>query len=89
MAGSSKFPTYLVPDDGVRYAYGDLVSLDQSSGRIEIVKDPQGDYEVMNFREATEYTETPTLLRVGLRKRETTPPTTDPESWSRQFPGRW
>jgi hypothetical protein len=69
MNASSRFPTHHVPDEGVRYVYGDVVRIDQSSGRVEIVKDPEGDYEVMNCRPATEYAAGPPLLRVGLRKR--------------------
>jgi hypothetical protein len=75
MAGSSRFPTHLIPDDGTRYAHGEVVHVDQSSGRIQIVVDPEGAYEVMNCRPATEYTDA-RLLRVDLRRREapTVPP---------------
>lgn len=91
MTGSSRFPTYHVPDEGVRYAPGDIVRIDQSSssGRIDIVKDPEGDYEVMNCRLATEYTGGPPLLRVGLRKRGTAPPLADPDPRPTRPPLRW
>ena len=42
MAGSSRFPTHLIPDDGTRYAQGEVVRVDQSSGQIRIVVDPKG-----------------------------------------------
>jgi hypothetical protein len=72
MAGSSRFPTHLIPDDGTRYAPGEIVRVDQSSGRIQIVKDPAGPYEVVHCRQATEYAGDIPLLRVDLRKRKGT-----------------
>jgi hypothetical protein len=69
MAGSSRFPTHLVPDDGTRYATGEIVRIDQSSGQVQIVVDQEGTYEVMNCRPATEYGSDPPLLRVDLKKR--------------------
>jgi hypothetical protein len=71
MAGSSKFPTHLIPDDGTRYTPGEVVRVDQSSGRIQIVVDSEGNFEVVNCRQATEYAGNIPLLRVDLRKRET------------------
>ena len=85
MAGSSKFPTHLISDDGTRYAPGDVVRIDQSSGRIQIVADPTGTYEVMNCRQATEYAGDTPLLRIGLRKRET-PPAGPPDPWAPRSP---
>lgn len=84
MSGSSRFPTHHIPDDGTRYALGEIVRVDQSSGRIEIVKDPAGDYEILSCRAATEYPGNPPLLRIGLRKRVmTTVEEPDPWSWTR------
>jgi hypothetical protein len=80
MAGSSRLPTHLIPDDGTRYATGEVVRIDQSSGRIQIVVDPAGNYEVVNCRQATEYGADPPLLRVDLRKREA-PPAASPDPW--------
>jgi hypothetical protein len=85
---SSRFPTYHIPDDGTRYAPGEVVRLDQSSGQIRIIKDPEGAFEVMSCRPATEYGSDPPLLRIGLRKREVrqaddTPP------WSQERLSRW
>jgi hypothetical protein len=73
-SGSSRFPTHHVPDDGTRYTEGEIVRVDHTSGRVRIIKDLEGDYEVMNCRRATEYGDTPPLLRVGLRKRVPPPP---------------
>ena len=84
MSESSRFPTHLIPDDGTRYAPGETVHVDRSSGRVQIVKDPAGAYEVMNCRPATEYADETPLLRVGLRKRAAPPvESTDPWSWQR------
>ena len=84
MAGSRRFPTHLIPDDGTRYPQGEVVHVDQSSGRIRIVVDPEGDYEVLNCRPATEYTDAP-LLRVDLRRRGLPPPA-PPDSWRPHAP---
>jgi hypothetical protein len=68
--------------DGTRYTPGETVRVDHSSGQVQIVKDPEGDYEVMGCRKATEYGGDPPLLRVDLRKREA-PPARDPDPWAR------
>ncbi len=73
MSTSGRFPTHHIPDDGTRYAPDNTVRIDHSSGRVEIVKDPAGAYEVMNCRPATEYVGDIPLLRIGLRKREARP----------------
>ena len=85
MAGSSRFPTHLIPDDGTRYASGDIVRVDQSTGRIQIVADPEGNYEVMNCRQATEYAGDTPLLRVNIRKREA-PPAAPADPWAPRSP---
>ena len=70
LSGSSRYPTHLIPDDGTRYAPDEIVRVDHSSGQLRIVKGPDGDYEVVSCRPATEYADDVTpLLRVGLRKR--------------------
>jgi hypothetical protein len=84
MSTSGRFPTHHIPDDGTRYAPGEAVRVDQSSGQVRIVKDPEGDYEVVGCRPATEYGGDPPPLRLGLRKREA-PRVEAPESWP---PGR-
>jgi hypothetical protein len=88
MAGSSRFPTHLIPDDGTRYAPGESVRVDHSSGRIQIIGDPQGTYEVVSYRPATEYGGDPPPLRINLRKREA-PPTGDTNPWAAGNPSRW
>jgi hypothetical protein len=85
---SSRFPTHHIPDDGTRYAPGEVVRVDHSSGQIQIVKDPQGSYEVMSCRPATEYGGNPPLLRVGLRKREI-PSADGTAPWSQERASRW
>ena len=88
MSTSSRFPTHHIPDDGTRYAPGDAVRVDHSSGQIQIVKDPEGSFEVMSCRPATEYGGDPPLLRVCLRKREAPRPA-DPDIWTPGRPSHW
>ncbi len=76
MSKTGKFSTHLVPDEGTWYTPGDVVRIDESKRQIQIVKDPMGEYEVASCRHATEYSGTPALLRVGLR-RGPTPEWTD------------
>jgi hypothetical protein len=88
MSGSSRYPTHHIPDDGTRYAPGEIVHVDQSSGQVAIIKDADGDYEILSCRSATEYGADPPLLRIGLRKRVAAPvnePTPWPPPWP---PGR-
>lgn len=68
MSKTGRFSTHHVPDIGIWFTPGDLVRLEESRSGIEIVKDPQGEYEVHSCRQATEYQGTPALLRVGLRR---------------------
>jgi hypothetical protein len=68
MSKTGKFSTHLVPDEGTWYAPGDVVRIDETRRQIQIVKDPMGEYEVSSCRHATEYSGTPALLRVGLRR---------------------
>lgn len=85
---SSRFPTYHLPDDGTRYAPGETVRVDQSSGRIEVVKDSEGAYEVVSCRPATEYGGDPPPLRIGLRKREV-PQADGIAPWSQERLSKW
>jgi hypothetical protein len=73
MGSSDRFPTHHVPDDGTRYAPGEIVHIDHSSGRIRVIKDPAGEYEILNCRQATEYGSATPLLRLGLRRLESSP----------------
>ncbi len=68
MSKVGKFSTHHVQDKGIWYTPGETVRLDESRTGVEIVKDPRGDYEVHSCRHATEYTGSPALLRVGLRR---------------------
>lgn len=68
MSKTGKFSTHLIPDQGIWYTPGETVRLDQSRSTVEIVKDMDGEYEVHSCRHATEYSGTPALLRVGLRR---------------------
>lgn len=79
MSKTGKFSTYHVQDKGIWYTPGETVRLDESRSGLEIVKDPHGEYQVHSCRQATEYTGTPALLRVGLRK-DTSPQPTNPQS---------
>jgi hypothetical protein len=79
-----KFSTHHVPDRGVWYAPGETVRLEESRSGVEIVKDPNGEYEVHSCRQATEYSGTPVLLRVGLR-RDAAPQRTEPPSGPYSF----
>jgi len=63
-----RLSTHHVPDTGIRFTPGDLVRLDPSPGHVSLIKDPDGDYEVMGCRPATEFREDPPLLRVDLRR---------------------
>ena len=85
-SGSHHYPTHHVPDDGTRYAPREFVRVDQSSGQVRLIADPEGDYEVMSCRPATEYTAGPPLLRADLRRRRRdAPPVEEPDPWA---PGR-
>ena len=88
MATSGRFPVHHIPDDGTRYVPGEPIRVDHSSGQIQLVKDPAGDYEVVTCRPATEYGGDPPLLRVGLRKREAPRPA-DSDPWTSGHPSRW
>ena len=68
MSKLGKFSTHHVPDKGIWYTPGETVRIEQSRSGVEIVKDPHGDYEVHSCRHATEYSGTPVLLRIGLRR---------------------
>ena len=88
MSGSSRYPTHHIPDNGTRYAPGEIVRVDQSSGQVAIIKDAGGDYEILSCRLATEYGGNPPLLRIGLRKRVSAP-AEEPGPWSSTRPNRW
>jgi hypothetical protein len=68
MSTTSRFSTHHVPDDGTWYTQGEIVRVDRSSAQVQIIKDPDGEYEVHSCRQATEYTGGTPLLRVGLTR---------------------
>jgi hypothetical protein len=68
LSETGKFSTHHVPAEGTWYAPGEIVRVDRSSSVVQIVKDPEGTYEVFSCRQATEYTGGTPLLRVGLKK---------------------
>jgi hypothetical protein len=72
MSGTGRYSTHHIPDEGIWYAPGETVRVDQSSGQAQIVKDPHGDHDVHGCRQATEYTDGVPLLRIDLRKRDAT-----------------
>ena len=53
MSEGGPYPSFYIPDEGVVYLPGEVVRVDESSGRPRIVKDEDGD---------------PPLLRVNLRR---------------------
>jgi hypothetical protein len=73
MNGTGRYSTHHIPDEGIWYAPGETVRVDQSSGQAQIVKDPHGDHDVHGCRQATEYTDGVPLLRIDLRKRDANP----------------
>ena len=86
-SGSHHYPTHHIPDDRTRYAPGEAVRVDQSSGQVRLIADPEGDYEVVGCRPASEYGDGPPLLRVDLRRRRRdTPPDETPDPWAPRRP---
>ncbi len=68
MAESGPYPSFYVLDDGTVYLPGELVRVDRSSRLTRILKDEDGEYEVVDWRRATELTDGPPMLRVNLRQ---------------------
>lgn len=68
MSKTGRFSTHHIPDQGIWYTPGETVRLDETRDSIQIVKDPEGQYEVHSCRRATEYTGDPALLRISLRR---------------------
>jgi len=81
MAG--KFSTHHIPDQGIRFAPGETVHVDRALAQVQIVKDPDGDYEVVGCRPATEFRDGTPLLRVDLKRIERTRiPPVEPHPWT-------
>jgi hypothetical protein len=68
MTEGGPFPSFYVADKDVPCLPGTPVRVDQSSTRVRIVEDPDGEYEVVNCRQATELDADPPMLRVNLRR---------------------
>ncbi len=81
MTQGGSYPSFYVPDDGTRYIAGDVVRVDQSSRQARIVKDEDGDYEVIECRRAPELGGDSPMLRVNLRRRRPPEPTDTPARW--------
>jgi len=72
VSGTGRYSTHHIPDEGIWYAPGETVWVDQSTGQAKIVRDSHGDHDVHGCRQATEYTDGVPLLRIDLRKRDAT-----------------
>ncbi len=65
----SQYPSFFVPDGDVPRLPGTPVRVDQASTPVRIIDDPDGEYEVVSSRPATELGAHPPMLRVNLRWR--------------------
>ena len=54
MAETGNYPSFDIADDGTPYLPGKLVRVGRSLRQTRIVKDEDGDYEVVDCRPATE-----------------------------------
>ena len=68
MARGGRHPSFDVPDEGVPYLRGEVVRVDDSSGHVRIIRDPNGDHEVVGSRPAAPIVGAPPMLRVTLRR---------------------
>ena len=69
MTEGGQYPSLYVADRDVPCLPGTPVRVDQSSTQIRIVEDPDGEYEIVGCRRATELDADPPMLRVNLRRR--------------------
>ena len=81
MAEAGPYPSFYVPDDGIVYLPGELVRVDRSLRQARIVKDEDGDHEVIECRRAPELGGDSPMLRVNLRRRRPPAPTAAPMRW--------
>ena len=81
MTQGGSYPSFYVLDDGTRYIAGDVVRVDQSSRQARVVKDEDGDHEVIECRRAPELGGDSPMLRVNLRRRRPPAPTAAPMRW--------
>ncbi len=68
MAETGNYPSHHVPDEGIAYLPGERVRVDHSSGQVRIVKDDEGDHEVLTSRPAPEVHADRPVLRINLRR---------------------
>ncbi len=68
MTDGGPYPSFYVPDEGAPYLPGQVVRVEHASGQGRVIKDEYGDYEVIDYRHATEVTDGPPMLRVNLRR---------------------
>ncbi len=64
-----QYPSFFVPDKDVLRLPGTPVRVDKASTQVRVVDDPDGEYEVVSYRPATELGVDPPMLRVNLRWR--------------------
>ena len=64
-----QYPSVFVPDGDVPRLPGTPVRVDRASTPVRIIGDPDGEYEVVSSRPATELGIHPPMLRVNLRWR--------------------
>ena len=64
-----QYPSFFVPDKDVPRLPGTPVRVDQASTQVQIIEDPDGEYEVVSSRPAIELGADPPMLRVNLRWR--------------------
>ena len=68
MAETGNYPSHHVPDEGTVYLPGERVRVDRASGQARIVKDDEGDHEVLTSRPAPEVHADRPVLRINLRR---------------------
>jgi hypothetical protein len=67
MSNPRQSAVVLVPDDGQDYPPGAPFRIERTSGRVALIPDPRGDYEVYSSAAAPGLSSNP-LLTVVLRK---------------------
>jgi hypothetical protein len=57
-----------VPEAHTRYLPGQVVRIDDSRGHARIIRDPDGDHEVIDARPIADVVGTPPMARVRLHR---------------------
>ena len=68
MVEGGQYPSFYVADRDVPCLPGTPVRVEQSATQMRIVEDPDGEYEVVSCRRATELDADPPMLRINLRR---------------------